>query len=151
MTTKISDEMKEKLIAAGLTKHQANSATAGAVVNILMNEDEKMLIQEARIQVNEMSETVASLREDYAELKHRFEELAGFLLDIAKAQEKHGGITDERARNTVALYAALLSMNERAGAKGSDSVNNAGYVTYAYLGGQARRDIHYDKPRDYDD
>lgn len=39
-------------------------------------------------------------------------------------------------------------MNERAGAKGADAVNNAGYVTYTYLGGQAKRDIHYDKPRD---
>ena len=39
------------------------------------------------------------------------------------------------------MYAALLAMNERAGADPENSVKNAGYVMYAYLGGQARRDI----------
>jgi len=52
-----------------------------------------------------------------------------------------GEITDDRAKNVVALYGALLSMNERAGADTADSVRNAGYVVYAYLGGQAKREI----------
>ena len=43
----------------------------------------------------------------------------------------------------VALYAALLTMGEKAGADAEDAVRNAGYVVYAYLGGQARRDITY--------
>ena len=54
-----------------------------------------------------------------------------------------GEITDDRAKNVVALYGALLSMNERAGADAADSVRNAGYVVYAYLGGQAKREIMY--------
>ena len=146
----ISEEMKNKLMAIGLSKQQATSATAEAVINFCMNDDEKTLILEARRQVEEMSYIVKSLRQEYSTLKQRFDDLAGFLLDIVKAQQEHGGFTDERAKNTVALYAALLAMNERAGAKGKDSVENAGYVTYAYLGGQARRDIHYDKSRDDD-
>jgi 3-phosphoglycerate kinase len=56
---------------------------------------------------------------------------------------KNGVITDEKARNVVALYAALLTMGEKAGADAEDAVRNAGYVVYAYLGGQARRDITY--------
>lgn len=147
----LSEDMIKRLIAAGISKQQANSTTADVVANFFMNEDEKTLIREARIQVNEMYNLVADLRVEFSSLKKKIEETAGFLLDIAEAQEKHGAITDERAKNAVALYATLLSMNERAGAKGSDSVNNAGYVTYAYLGGQARRDIHYDKLRDDDD
>lgn len=37
----------------------------------------------------------------------------------------------------------LLAMNEHAGADATDSVRNAGYVVYAYLGGQAKREITY--------
>ena len=85
--------MKGQLMAIGLSKQQVSSATADAIVNYLMNEDEK-------------------------------------------------------AKNAVAMYGAIIKMNERAGAKGADSVNNAGYVTYAYLGGQAKRDIRYDQSRD---
>ena len=147
----ISKELKEQLMAFGLNKQQVNSSTAKAVAEFLMNADEKTLIQEAQRQVTEMSSIVKSLRSEYQLLKGKIDTVAGFLLDIAKAQEEHGILTDDRAKNTVALYAALLNMNERAGAKGNDSVSNAGYVTYAYLGGQAKRDIRYNNPRDCDD
>ena len=63
--------------------------------------------------------------------------------DDIKVFIEYGSITDEKARNTVALYSALLGMNQRAGADGTEAVQNAGYVMYAYLGGQARRDITY--------
>ena len=35
---------------------------------------------------------------------------------ITEAQREHGAITDEKARNVVALYAALIGMSEKAGA-----------------------------------
>ena len=148
---KITDELKEQLMAAGLNKQQVNSSTAKAVVDFLMNADEKILLQEAQRQVNEMKSLVISLRREYSELKKEIESVAGTLLDLAKAQEEHGALTDEKARNAIVMYATLLKMNERAGAKGSDSVETAGYVTYAYLGGQAKRDIHYEKVRDNED
>lgn len=148
----ITEEMKKQLmVAAGLTKQQVNNATADAIVNYLMNAEEKVLIQEAQRQVKEMQSLVISLRKEYRELKEKIEAVAGTLLDIAKAQEEHGALTDERARNVLVFYAALLKMNERTGAKSSENVESAGYVTYAYLGGQAKRDIHYDNSRDDDD
>ena len=140
----ITEQMKEQLMAIGLTKQQAASATAEAVVNYLMNDDGKILIQEAQNQVTEMQELVNSLRREFLQLKKKIETVAGTLLDIAQAQEEHGAFTDEKARNAVALYGAIINMNERAGAKGTESVNNAGYVTYAFLGGQAKRDIKYE-------
>lgn len=143
----ITEQMKEQLMAAGLSKQQATSATAEAVVNYLMNEDEKVLIQEAKNQVAEMEKLVYALRAEYSQLKQKIDSVAGVILDIAKAQEEHGAFTDEKAKNAVALYGAIINMNDRAGARGTDSVNNAGYVTYAYLGGQARREIRYDKPQ----
>lgn len=65
------------------------------------------------------------------------------ILAITKAQYDHGIITDEKAKNIVALFAALLNMNLKAGASGDDAARNAGYVVYAYLGGQAKREISY--------
>ena len=109
-----------------------------------MNDDGKILIQEAQNQVTEMQELVNSLRREFLQLKKKIETVAGTLLDIAQAQEEHGTLTDDKARNAVALYGAIINMNEHAGAKGADSVNNAGYVTYAFLGGQAKRDIRYE-------
>ena len=145
---KITEEMKEQLMATGLKKQQINSSTAETVVEFFMNHDEKVLIQEAQRQVDEMRTIFNDIRMEYSKLKKEFETVAGTLLDIAKAQEEHGALTDEKARNALIFYAALLKMNEHAGAKGFDAVNNAGYVTSAYLGGQARRDIHYDRRRD---
>ena len=52
-------------------------------------------------------------------------------------------VIDCNPLDVVALYGALLSMNERAGAEPADAVRNAGYVVYAYLGGQAKREITY--------
>lgn len=34
-------------------------------------------------------------------------------------------------------------MSQKAGADAEDAVRNASYILYAYLGGQARRDITY--------
>ena len=147
----ITEQMKEQLMAIGLSKQQVSSATADVLVNYLMHEDEKALIQEAKNRVEEMYRIVASLRSDYSELKQKIETIAGTLLDIAKAEKEHGTITDEKAKNAVAMYGAIIKMNEHAGARGADSVNNAGYVTYAYLGGQAKRDIRYNQSQDNDD
>ena len=147
----LSEDMIKRLIAAGISKQQANSSTADVVANFFMNEDEKTLIREARIQVNEMYNLVADLRVEFSSLKKKIEETAGFLLDIAEAQEKHGAITDERAKNAVALYATILKMNERTKAESKYSVKAASYAIYAYLNKSGNHDILDDKPRDDDD
>ena len=53
--------------------------------------------------------------------------------DLDKAQKEFGIITDEKAKNAISLYSALINISKRAGATGTDAVTNAGYVTYAYL------------------
>ena len=143
----ITELMRNQLLALGLSKQQATSSTADIIINHLIPDDGKLLIQEAKNQVAEMQEIIKSLRIEFSSLKMKIDAVAGVLLDIAKAQEEHGVLTDDKARNAVTLYASIINMNERAGAKGADSVNNAGYVTYAFLGGQAKRDVRYDKPQ----
>ena len=108
-----------------------------------MPEDGKMLIREAKQQVAEMQATVKALRKEYDDLSAKIKQISDNVLAAIDAQKEFGSITDEKARNAIALYSALLGMNQRAGADGMEAVRNAGYIMYAYLGGQARRDITY--------
>ena len=140
--TLMTDELVRQLMAAGLNKQQATSVTAETLVRLLMPEDGKALIAEAKRQVTEMQQLVDSLRSDYNSLQRKMQEVSDLLLAVKDAQSEYGAIGDEKAKNVVALYGALLSMNEKAGADASESVRNAGYIVYAYLGGQAKREIN---------
>lgn len=139
----MTDELKERLMAAGLTKQQASSATAETLVRLFMSDDGKILIHEAHQQVSEMQKLVIKLHHDYNTIMEKMGAVSDTILSITETQNEYGAITDEKAKNVVALYAALLNMNEKAGADGSDAVRNASYVVYAYLGGQAKRQITY--------
>ena len=139
----MTDDLVRQLMAAGLSKQQASSVTAETLVRLFMKEDGKILIKEAQRQVTEMQALVDGLKAEYDGLMQQFHELSETLLSVTEAQKEHGSITDDRVKNVVALYGALLSMNERAGAEPADAVRNAGYVVYAYLGGQAKREITY--------
>ena len=140
---KQSDWMVNLLTHNGLTKAQATSTTAKTCINVLMQEDGKALMAEAREQVKMMAETVNSLREDYAELAGKLQGISELLLAVKDAQEEYGTISDEKARTVLALYAALLSLHKKEGANVENAVQNVGYVMYAFLGGQARRDVDY--------
>ena len=139
----MTDDMIRKLMQAGLTKQQASSVTADTIIRLLMPEDGKTLIQEAKGQVEEMRQLLNSMRRDYYELVQKMKEVSDTITAVVEAQGKYGIVDDEKAKNVIALYGALLEMNEKAGAPGSDSVRNTGYVLYAYLGGQAKRDVNY--------
>ena len=139
----MTDELKERLMEAGLTKQQASSATAETLVRLFMSDDGKILIHEAHQQVSEMQKLVIKLHHDYNTIMEKMGAVSDTILSITETQNEYGAITDEKAKNVVALYAALLNMNEKAGADGSDAVRNASYVVYDYLGGQAKRQITY--------
>lgn len=139
----MTDDLIKQLMAAGLNKQQVSSVTAETLVRLFMKEDGKVLIKEAQRQVSEMQALVNQLKAEYNGLMQKIGSVSETLLAISEAQKEHGEITDEKAKNVVALYGALLAMNENAGADANDSVRNAGYVVYAYLGGQAKREITY--------
>jgi hypothetical protein len=61
----MTDELKERLMAAGLTKQQASSATAETLVRLFMSDDGKILIHEAHQQVSEIQKLVIKLHHDY--------------------------------------------------------------------------------------
>ena len=137
----MTDDLIRQLISAGLNKHQATSVTAETLVRLFMKEDGKILIAEAERQVSEMKHIINDLRSDYDSLKSKISNLSDILIGVHDAEDKYGKITDERAQMVVALYGALLAMNEKAGADPSEAVRNTSYVVYAFLGGQAKREI----------
>lgn len=139
----MTDDLVKQLIAAGLTKQQATSVTAETLTQLFMKEDGKLLIKEAHRQVTEMQALLDDLKSEYDGLILKINSISETLLAVFKSQKEHGEIKDSRAKDVVALYGALLSMNEYAGADANDSIRNAGYVVYAYLGGQAKREIAY--------
>ncbi len=142
----ISKEMIEQLISHGLTKQQAESSTAKKIVDYLMPEDSKILVREAENQVEEMKQAVYEAKHEYSRIMKEINNVAGILIDVDKAQKEFGTITDDKAKNALALYAALINAGERVKeATGSEVIANAGYITYAYLGGQARRTSTYNK------
>ena len=139
----MTEELILQLIAAGLSKQQARSVVAEKITNYYMSDEGKVLIAEAKRQVDEMRSILDGLKHDYYELKQTMQNVSEAILGIREAQEQYGEITDDKAKNVIALYAALLSINQKAGASPTESVTNAGYTMYAYLGGQARREINY--------
>ena len=82
-----------------------------------MPEDGKMLIREAKQQVSEMQATVASLRKEYDNLTVKIKQLSDNVLAAIEAQKEFGSITDEKARNSIALYSALLGEQALMGQK----------------------------------
>lgn len=140
---KSSKWMVDLLMRKGLTKQQANSATALTCVNVLMQEDGKALIAEAKEQVNMMAETVNSLRKEYRELEQKMKSVSELLLAVKDAQSEYGIISDEKAKTVLALYAALLALHKKEGVPSDEAAESVGYVMYAFLGGQARRDVDF--------
>lgn len=139
----MTEELIRQLIAAGLTKQQASSVTAETLTQLYMKDDGKILIAEAKRQVQEMRVLLNNLKHDYHELKKEMKKVSDTLLALTEAQDNYGEVTEEKAKNVVALYGALLSMNQKAGASPEDAVRGASYTLYAFLGGQAKRDITY--------
>ena len=139
----MTDYLKEQLLRAGLTKQQTSSVTAETMAKVLMDEDCQILIKEAQSQVHEMKMLVWDLKREYAQTMEKMQTVSNPLLAIQEAQDQFGSINDERARTALAMYSALLGMNQKVGADTADCVRNAGYIVYAYLGGQAKREITY--------
>ena len=125
----ITEELINLLMDSGLTKQQANSLTAEACIKALMPEDGKELIAEARRVVNSMNHDLFALRKEYTGL-------ADTILQIEKAQQDYGAITDDRAKNALSLYVSLMSINEKMKVRPEQSAETVGYIVYAYLGGK---------------
>ena len=135
----ISNEMVTLLMQkGGLSKTQATSAAAQTVVEMfLQKEGHDILIAEAQAQVSELSRQNAELARQFRDLQCNIMQQAGVLEAIAEAQQEYGSVKSERAKDALSLYGALLTVNKKNGISGEIGARNAGYITYAFLDGQA--------------
>jgi len=129
----ISKELIDILMEYGLTHQQATNKTAETCAKAFMDADSQILVKEANNQVEIMKKIVDDLRNDYRKLSDA-------ILSIQKAQTEYGAITENKAKNTLALYASILALNEKMHVNPDKSAESAGYILYAYLGGQAKRE-----------
>lgn len=119
----MKDEIRQVLIANGVTKQQANSFTAEAVVSALIPNEAQVLIKEAKAQVDEAVREVKSIGKTVSA--------------IADAYGKYGTLSDTRAANALALYAAAMEINEKLRVDPNESAKAGSYMTWAYLSGSA--------------
>ena len=133
----MTNEMISFLMANGLSKQQATSATAEVCAQIFMKDDAKALIKEAQLQVEESRNAALEIRK----LCEIYSEKMSVIEALMNAYHEHGKIDDPKAKTALSLYGALLSVGKQYGASADRNIENAGYILYAFLGGQARREI----------
>ena len=140
----LSPELIKKLIDAGLTTPQATSKAAKVTVHTIMEmcaKDSAALAEEAVRTVRDAAIAVDHLKNDYDEAKRSFDDRLSAFDEVVKTFQEFAEPKDQKAKDAISLYATMLSLGKRYGAQPETIVNNAGYVLYAYLGGQARREI----------
>lgn len=138
MTEISKEELRMFLRTKGLTNQQIDSSAVQKCIEALMPDECSLLVAEAERQVSEMKKMLFDLQKQYRGL-------ADTILEIRKAQIEYGSITDNRAQNALALYASLMAINQKVGVMPEQSSESVGYILYAYLGGQAKREITYEK------
>ena len=140
-----SEMLQRALKEQGLTSSQIASRAADAAVKVLMGDDGTLMIAETEARVKAMESVLITAKDMLDDMRRKAtsldSEVSG-LKEMIEAQKEHGGLTDERAKNTVSLYAQLIALGAAAKVSAEIAVTNAGYVTYAYLGGQAKREIN---------
>ena len=129
----LTPEIKTELRKIGLSEQQVNSETAKLLICNFIPEKEQELIMEAARQVKRSRRIVQ-------EAEERSRQLNSDILEIKKAEEEYGKINDERARNALALFAAIINISKKRDADIDEVIQSAGYIVYAYLGGQGKRD-----------
>ncbi len=140
-----TEELIRQLMAFGLNASQARSATAEKITNFYQSQaGGAAILDEAKRKVEMMEEMCDSLRSRYEGIVNSMDTISQNLQALTEAQEKAEDLEDSRAKDTIALYSALISVAMKSGADGASAVENAGYILYAYLGGQAARNVNFD-------
>lgn len=136
LTSEVQKMLMDKL---DLAKSQADSSTAFKLYNYFQNASEKEMLEMAACQVEAMAKTVENLQNEYDVTVAKIKLINDTVVAIHESTEKYGKITDEQAKNAVAAYAALLTMNDNIkDASGDAKIRGASFVIYALLGGEAR-------------
>ena len=134
-----NDEIVRILMQSGLTRQQAGSVAAKEVVK-LFAKDNNIGIEALNAQIDEMRKDIINYRMEIINLKSANNKAEELLSRIDAVNDLSDDLTDERAKNALLLYSALIQIGSKKGADIDKIIENAGYIVYAYLGGQAKRE-----------
>jgi len=138
----MTDEFKEYLKSKGFSPTQVESKTAQMMVDLLMDEDCKILVAEATNTVNEMKKQYLYIKNQYDSVLRKFNSLSDLIMELKYAQEKYGTVTDEKGYTILAMFSAMLCLCERTDASADKSLESISHILFAYLGGQARGNVN---------
>lgn len=154
-------EMSEDFISEiaskyGLTKQQiASTKGAQAVYKELIGNNnepliDKELAEEARRAIAgiravraKMEEYFFKIQRDYEQLEEKIRSVSSVVDAIKETQDDYGAVGSDKGKDLLSLYAALMSLNQKMRIDPNESAKQVGYMMYAYLGGQAKREITY--------
>ena len=141
---KLTDVIKSDMIKAGLSKSQVDNKGFQMCFEYLTSDDGKIIIDEIQRQINELEKKTE-------DIKRMTKESETIFWELRKDKDNFSNL-DERAKSAIALYTSMLQANKKyceilhnsgGWAKSifdmDKAIENASYVVYAYLGGQARR------------
>lgn len=136
--------LNRKLIAAGLNSQQIESKTAKVIVDVLA-EDQGLLLAEVKAQVAKAKNAAESAQYRVGELYQRHTEAiehADRLIEALAAQnDACAELSTDVAKDTLILFTSMLKVcSSYDNVDMGQAIESVGYIMYAMLGGQAKRD-----------
>lgn len=148
-TSNVPISLINQLTAKGLTVSQASSKAVEVAIEVLNTKDNQELLNLTHAMCDEMIRSTEKRLDEmdqlYKELSDKVKSVSDTILAIKSATEEYGDISDQKAKDAISFYAALLAVGEKY--TGADVVG-AGYMVYAFLGGQAARINYSYEPND---
>lgn len=137
-----ADEIIRILMDSGLSRQQAQTSTASHIVDVF-TKDSEVGIDVLRAQVNSLKNEVYRCKEEIYRLNNASDKADAIIQSIEESTKLSDEIADEKAKNALMLYSAIIQIGINNGADINKNIENAGYILYAYLGGQAKREQRF--------
>ena len=145
----LSADFKNELYARNVSKQQADSSVAQAITEIFESKLPTEMIRELAMQFNEIEkqtmQSIAVFQQRANQIDAKLKALDDTAAFIKDCESENEALMDDKAKSAIALYSAVIRRSLDYKADSEMAVQNAGYIVYAYLGGQAKRDIQYNE------
>lgn len=142
----MTNEIKQRLRAAGLSEQQISTKTAEAVVNALTPENVEVLLRNALSQLDHINVEIREARMKCGEIVPKaIAERDRILRELKDTVDRVNALasavdgynpSSTAVRDAFWLYSAMVKVGKDSGADGNHAVHPAGYAVYALLAGE---------------
>lgn len=139
MTYKASEELTSALKAKGFSIQKINQSIVPAITEIYA-ENSGILLAEMRKQIEDLSKVAYEANNNFLRLNAVSEKADKLIADMQDAFDVQGQLIQDKAKDTLLMFVTMLKVCKQYGVDMDDAVSNMGYILYAMLGGQARRE-----------